>query len=69
MSLAEELLSLIAEAAGQIASFAKQSGRSEEEVEKLWLEIKDKLIKDGMKETEEKFFPILVTILKRKLGI
>lgn len=52
-----------------IKFFVKNTNKSESEIETLWDKTKEDLIKSGYKETNEKFFPILVTILKRKLKI
>ena len=52
-----------------ISSFAEKSGKSKEEVERLWDETKQKLIDNGAKESADNFYPILVSILKKKLNI
>lgn len=53
-----------------IKSFAKKSGKSVQEVEKIWNEIKEKLIKQNYDDkNKELFYKILVTILKKKLKI
>ena len=68
MNKSLQVLDIIYETTAQISSFASKSGKSEAEVERLWQEIKAKLKEDGIEETEKKFYPILVSILKKKLG-
>lgn len=52
-----------------LKTLAKKSKKSEEYVESLWNEISKNLLKQGMKEDDKRFYPYLMTILKRKLSI
>lgn len=51
-----------------IKSFAKKSGKTEEEVEKMWNSIKRSLL-DRMSEKDPSFYPQLVGALKKALKI
>lgn len=52
-----------------INSLATKSGQTFAQIEKLWDSISNDLKADGTTEDDEKFFPVLVTILKNKLGL
>jgi hypothetical protein len=52
-----------------IKSMADKSGKTFAQIEKLWDSISNQLIKDGTSKDNEKFFPFLVTILKKKIGL
>lgn len=52
-----------------IKSFADKSGQTFAQIEKLWNSISSDLKKQGTEEDDEKFFPFLVSILKKRLGI
>lgn len=52
-----------------VNSFSKRSGKSVEEVEKIWNKIKDSLISQGRKETDDNFFAILTGSLKKALKL
>lgn len=67
MSKASEILRVI-EAASTVSSFAKKTGKSEAEVEKLWKEAKKAALK-STKESDPNFFGLVVTILKKKLRL
>jgi hypothetical protein len=62
------LINLV-EAANIIKSFADKSGKSIKEVEKIWDDTANELKKQGRKEDDDSFYPVLVTILKKKLKI
>ena len=62
-----DFLYRIVETNALIKSFAKKSGKSEEEVDKLWGEIKQELKNSGRKETDKNFYAILVGTLKKRL--
>ncbi len=51
-----------------VLSLAKKSGKSKEEVETMWKEVKTELLKTK-KETDVNFYGTLVLILKRKLKL
>lgn len=53
------------ETPAQIASFAKKSGKSKKEVERLWNKAKKLAAEQGREED----WPYIVGILKRMLGI
>jgi hypothetical protein len=59
----------ITESTALIKSFAEKSGKSIDDVEGLWKETKQELIKKGKNEDDEGFYPTLVTILKNKLKL
>lgn len=63
------LLLDLTETAEVVRSLALKSGRTESEVEAMWRDIKTSLINDGHKEDDEKFYGLLVHILKQKLKI
>lgn len=65
----KDMIRSVCEATGQIRSFADQSGKTEAGVEKIWSETRDDLLKQGKKEGDDSFFPILVSIVKKKLKI
>lgn len=52
-----------------IKSFAEKTGQTFAQIEKVWNSISNALMKDGMKEDDEKFFPILVSQLKKSIGL
>ena len=53
-----------------IKSFAKKSGKSEDEVERLWNKAEDIVKKEYEKtKDDDSFYPILVGILKKMLKI
>jgi hypothetical protein len=52
-----------------IKSFAKKSGKSEAEVEKMWDSVKASLIKGGASESDENFYPKLTGIVKKNLKL
>lgn len=52
-----------------IKSLSDKSGQTFAQIEKLWDSIATNLIKDGTKKDDEKFYPLLVSVLKKKLGI
>jgi len=52
-----------------VKSFSEKTGKSVKTVEKMWHEIKDSLIASGHKESDSNFYPLLVSILEKKLGI
>lgn len=68
---AEKVLQLLiqCESSAQIQSLAKKAGKSVAEVEKKWDEIKAGLLKSGVKETDDKFYPVLVSTLKKAYDI
>jgi hypothetical protein len=59
----------LTETVAQVKAFAEKSGKSVEEVEKLWNEIKADLKEQGKKESDENFFALLVGILKKRLEV
>ena len=63
------LILLLTEATAIIKSFAKKSGKSEDEVEKIWKEIKSQLKSKGKVESDKDFFQNLVGILKIRLRV
>jgi hypothetical protein len=52
-----------------IKKYSKKLHKSEKELEKIWKEAKAASIKDGIKETDKKFYAYTVTIFKRMNGI
>ena len=52
-----------------VQTLAKKTKKSPAYVEGLWNEIKADLLKQGMSEEEKRFYPYLVTILKKRLKI
>lgn len=52
-----------------IKSFASKSGKSEDEVEKLWNKAKSIANDDGRDENDDDFYPYVTGILKNMLGI
>jgi len=52
-----------------IKPFADKSGKSEEEVERLWKKAKQIAVDDGRAEEDENFYPYVVGILKKMLNI
>lgn len=52
-----------------IDSFADKTGKSFEEIDDMWKNIAKDLKKDGIDKDDDRFFPFLVTRLKKKLGI
>lgn len=59
----------ITETAEVVRSLASKAGSTPEQVEKHWKEIKSALIRDGKKETDDQFYGLLVSILKKKLNL
>ena len=55
--------------AAVVKSFAKKTGKSTQEVEKIWNAIRDSLISSGHKETDDNFYPKLVGGLKKALKL
>lgn len=56
------------ETAAVVSSFAKRSGKSEEEVEKLWKKAKEKAL-EQRSESDPQFYGLVVHILKNMLGV
>ena len=54
---------------GIIKSFAKKSGKSKKEVDKMWQKIKASLIDQGHSEKDKEFYPLLVGSLKKSLKL
>jgi hypothetical protein len=52
-----------------VKSFAKKTGKSESEVEKLWDRAKKSAKDQGRKETDPKFYNLVTGILKKMLKI
>lgn len=52
-----------------VTSFAKKTGKSVAEVEKLWNEAKKSAKEQGRKETDPKFYNLVTGILKKMLKI
>jgi predicted NUDIX family NTP pyrophosphohydrolase len=52
-----------------IKKFAKRSGKTSKQVEKMWNSIKDSLINQGHTEDDSNFYPMLVGIMKKNLGL
>ena len=52
-----------------VQSFAKQTGKSTQEVETMWNETKKQIKDGGTPESDDSFYPKLVSALKTKLGI
>lgn len=52
-----------------IKSFSEKSGKSVSTIEGYWDSIKQGLIDDGKKESDDDFYGLLVSILKKKLKI
>lgn len=52
----------------QIASLAKRSGKSVQAIEKVWNDVKSGLMK-SIPESDPKFYAVLVSTIKKKLGI
>lgn len=59
----------ITETAEVVQALANKSGKDVKEIEKTWSEIKNSLIRDGHKESDDKFYGLLVSILKKKLNL
>lgn len=51
-----------------VKSFADKTGKSIDQVEKIWKDSKSELMKDKAT-SDPSFFPVLTSIVKRKLGI
>ena len=64
-----ELLISLVETSALINSFAKKSGKSAKDIDALWNKIKSKLLSSGKSETDNSFYPILVSILKKQLNL
>jgi hypothetical protein len=54
---------------GLIQSFAKQSGKTKEEVERLWNDTQKIIKKEYPDKKEDDFYRLVVGVLKRRLGI
>jgi len=52
-----------------VTSFAKKSGKSEEEVDKLFKKAMVVAMEQGKKESDEDFFPLVTGILKKMLKL
>ena len=54
-----------------VKNFSNKTGKSEEEVEKLWNQAKEIVKKDypKVKETDDNFYQIVTGILKKMLGM
>lgn len=52
-----------------IKSLAKKAKKSSSEVEKMWNSVKQSLIDQGEKEDDSSFYPKLVGIIKKNLGL
>lgn len=59
----------ITEGVALIKSLSDKSGVPEGTIEKYWNEIKSALVRDGKKEDDERFYGLLVHILKKKLNM
>ena len=55
--------------AAVVKSFAKKTGKSIDQVEKIWNAIRDSLISSGHKETDDNFYAMLVGGLKKALKL
>lgn len=66
-----ERLQPINEPPNLVKSFAKKSGKSEQEVEALWKEVKADVRKQypDVKEDSDRFYELVVGILKKRLKI
>jgi len=64
-----ELLISLVETSSIISSFAKKTGKSTKSIDAMWKEIEDQLIKSGKTTKDDSFYPILVSILKKKLKL
>ena len=65
----ESFLFDITEVASVVKSLAQKAGVSMDTVENKWKSIRDGLLKSGLKETDDKFYPILVSTLKKSLNL
>ena len=52
-----------------VQSYAKKTGKSEAEVEKKWDEAKASIVKGGTSESASNFYPQVVAVLKKMLGV
>jgi hypothetical protein len=52
-----------------IKKYANKTGKSIDTIEKTWEDIVDGLKKSGKSENDKSFYPIVVSVLKKKLGI
>lgn len=59
----------ITEASQLVQALANKTGKEVSEIESYWKEIKARLLKDGHKENDDKFYGLLVHILKKKLNL
>jgi len=50
-------------------SLAKKSGKTSAQVEKMWDSVKNSLKEQGHDENDQSFYPRLVGILKKNLGL
>lgn len=55
--------------AALVKSFAKKSGKSVEDVEKMWKDVKASLVKQGDDVDDDKFYAKLVGIMKKNLKL
>lgn len=64
----EEFLLRVCETASLVTAFADRSGKSKEEVERLWMKAKALVTKEyKLKEDDNKFYSLVVGILKKML--
>jgi hypothetical protein len=59
----------LVETNAQINAFAEKTGKSKEEIEKMWKAVKQSLIDSGDKEEDPGFYKKLVGIIKKNLGL
>lgn len=52
-----------------VKKFAKRSGKTTKQVDKMWNSVKQSLIDQGHSEDNSNFYPMLVGIMKRNLGL
>lgn len=52
-----------------LKSLAKKAGKPTAEVEKMWNSVKGSLIEQGEVESDSSFYPKLVGIIKKNLGL
>lgn len=57
------------ETAAVVSSLASKANVSVEKVEKMWNDIKSSLLKQGKNEDDDRFYGLLVSILKNKLNL
>jgi len=59
----------LVEANALITSFSDKTGLTFAQIEKMWNAIRNDLNKEGITDDDEKFYPFLVTRLKKQIGI